>query len=264
MSIIQPLGRFRGDEVRDRTRNHLEPAELRRLFDAIDAKGPFWAGYFRLQYYFGCRVSEVALVLKEDVSFEKKQIVIRRLKKKQFQKVHAKNGARADGAEVVAGAKFKKGDVGEAEKKKISDGFSYSVYGLPDALVGVLERVVPTVPAANRWFFGSTVRATKPAKERMAALRTLDDGWRSVSRSSADTAFRDAAVAAGIPKRLAHSHVLRHTRATLLLASGAKEENVQFLLGHSSITTTRRYLGAAESMRLLADVEGRLGLGDLE
>ncbi len=47
--------------------------------------------------------------------------------------------------------------------------------------------------------------------------------------------------------------------ATLLLANGAKEENVQFLLGHSHIDITRRYLGQAEALRLRAQTEGRLG-----
>jgi integrase/recombinase XerD len=97
----------------------------------------------------------------------------------------------------------------------------------------------------------------------MAKIRRQDEGWRAVSRGTADRKFREAALAAGISFRLAHSHVLRHTRATLLLASGAKEENVQILLGHSSVATTRKYLGVAESLRLRAQTEARLGMGDL-
>ena len=59
-----------------------------------------------------------------------------------------------------------------------------------------------------------------------------------------------------------YSHVLRHTRATLLLASGVAEEQVQYLLGHSNVQMTRRYLGVAESMRDALNSEVlRKGLG---
>ena len=34
---------------------------------------------------------------------------------------------------------------------------------------------------------------------------------------------------------------------------------MQFLLGHSHIDITRRYLGQAEALRLRAQTEGRLG-----
>lgn len=42
---------------------------------------------------------------------------------------------------------------------------------------------------------------------------------------------------------------LRHTGATLLLASGKPFEIVQELMGHTSITTTRRYARVIEPMR---------------
>lgn len=268
MSIIKPRGRFAGDEVVDQARNHLEPGELAALFRVLDAD-PFWYAYFRFQYFYGCRVSEVAILLKEDVSFEKGQVVVRRLKKKQFAKeavVWTCRKCKATGKlhrnqQVCSQCGGPITKTGGAERK-VGEGFSEHVYGLTPRLTQVLQRVAPLVPPDNPWFFGAVARPARAGKDRMSQIRLLDGGWRAVSRSSADLKFRRAATAAGLPRRLAHTHVLRHTRATLLLANGAKEENVQFLLGHSSIEITRRYLGEAEALRLRAQTEGRLG--DLE
>lgn len=224
--VLHTTGRFRGAEVLDRQRNHLEPAEVKALFQQFQ-DDPFWDAYFRIQFYFGCRVSEVALILKEDVSFELGQIIIRRLKKKE------------------------------------GDGYREEVYGLPEALADMIRRVLPLTDPRNPFLFGSGIRRRTEPKERMAQFRQQPSGWRAVSRMTAAERFRQAARCAGISHRLAHTHVLRHTRATLLLASGAKEENVKILLGHTSITTTRRYLGVAERLRLRAQTEASLGLGDL-
>ena len=46
----------------------------------------------------------------------------------------------------------------------------------------------------------------------------------------------------GIPKELAHPHILRHTRAIELLRAGVPVTVVQDLLGHSALTTTAVYL----------------------
>jgi integrase len=255
MSIIKPRGRFRGHEVIDEKRKHLEPAELSRLFSVLknardDYFGPFWYGYFRLQYYFGCRISEIAILLKEDVSFEERMIIIRRLKKRRFKK--DENGV----------------------PEEIGPGYEECVYGLPDLLVGPLQDVLKDHPKKgisdrNPWFFASriTQRLPKQESDRMAQIRRIprhpNGFWRAVSRDNADEHFRVAARRAEIPERLCHSHVLRHTRATLMLAEGAPEEDVKFLLGHTSINTTRRYLGLAKTLRLRLQTSAELGLGDL-
>ena len=60
------------------------------------------------------------------------------------------------------------------------------------------------------------------------------------------SAFRKAFLArcreAGIPRELAHPHVLRHTRAIELIRAGVPLTLVQSLLGHASLTTTAVYL----------------------
>jgi integrase len=246
VSIIRPSGRFRGQEVIDANRKHLEPAEVRRLFAVLREPavedggkvfsfGPFWHGYFAVQYYFGCRVSEVALLLKEDVSFPTKEILIRRLKKRQFQKDAA------------------------GEQKKIGDGFVESVYGMTDALASAVQGVVDShaelgVDPKNPWLFASAIpRPLGSGTDRLMLIRRTEvDGqvFRAVSRDTADTRFRQAATCARLPAHLRHTHTLRHTRATLALAEGIPEEDVKFLLGHARIETTRRYLGVAKSLRL--------------
>ena len=58
-----------------------------------------------------------------------------------------------------------------------------------------------------------------------------------------DKCLKKIGIAAGISTPL-HSHLARHTFATLMLAAGASIENVQRMLGHASITMTQRYAKA--------------------
>jgi len=54
--------------------------------------------------------------------------------------------------------------------------------------------------------------------------------------------FYERAKEAGIPKKLAHPHILRHTRAIELLRAGVPVTIVQDQLGHAYLTTTAVYL----------------------
>lgn len=258
MSIIKPRGKFGGQEVIDAERNHLEPDEVRAFFKALE-HDPYWYGYFRLQFYFGCRVSEPALILKEDVSFEEKQIIIRRLKKTRYPFITVVD---------ENGKKRKKLDKSVAP----TGGFVEKVYGLPPQMLEAIRAVMRVAPKENPWLFGS--RTHQKMKElstsensRLAAIRRTHDAdgrlWRAVGRKAAMERFILAAKEAGIPVKFQHSHIFRHTRATLLLASGANEWDVCRLLEHSSINITRRYLHVAEKLRLRMDTTAALGLGDL-
>lgn len=257
MTIIKPRGYFGGQEVVDAARNHLEPDEVRAFFSALKSD-PYWYGYFRIQFYFGCRVSEPALLLKEDISFKEKQIVLRRLKKARFPWVDTvdENG----------------------KKRKVLDktaepggGFVEKVYGLPNQLLADIKEVLRVAPKDNPWLFGSrsasAIADVKAEDNRLATIRRTQDEkkrtWRAVGRKAAMERFVKAAKEAGIAEKFRHSHIFRHTRATLLLASGANEWDVCRLLEHSSINITRRYLHVAEKLRLRMDTTAALGLGDL-
>lgn len=215
---LKRRGHFAGQEIVDAKRKHLEPAELQAFFKQIPTKS-FWYPYFYLQYVFGCRLSEPALILEEDVSFEQKQIIIKRLKK---------NSEKEDG------------------------GYAEHVYMADERVLSVVNTALDWKrkmrEVENPFLFPARRKVAQPGAERLSQLRHLD-GHSAISRFTAHRAFQDAAKRASIPEKLCHSHVLRHTRATLLLASGVPAEQVQFLLGHSSLKMTQRYIGVADSMR---------------
>lgn len=79
-------------------------------------------------------------------------------------------------------------------------------------------RVIPIIPALRPWL-------------KYLPLQINAEGLK--------TGFRRAREAAGMPE--VHFHDLRHSCATILLASGADLYTVAKILGHSSIKTTERY-----------------------
>jgi integrase len=222
-NTLKRRGHFGGREVLEQ-RKHLEPDELQRFFRHMP-KTSVWYSYFYIQYIYGCRLSEPALILDEDVSFKEAQIIIKRLKKIE---------------------------------NRDEGGYKEHVYSAD-------ERVLEAVRNAQRWkvhnkdtdnpfLFPSKREMKKTGAERLSQLRHLD-GFNAVSRFTAHRAFTQIAQEVKLPAKLQHSHVLRHTRATLLLASGVDIRQVQFLLGHTSIKMTERYVGVAASMREKVNAE---------
>lgn len=67
-------------------------------------------------------------------------------------------------------------------------------------------------------------------------------GWHvpHLSNQKYNLALKGLGAAAGIGTRL-HSHLARHTFATMMLRNGAKIENVSKMLGHAKITQTQIY-----------------------
>jgi integrase len=234
MSIIEPRGDFAGQKIVDATRHYLEPDEVKRLFEIIRGDS-FWYPYFWVQFYFGCRVSEPALILKEDVSFDSSQIIIRRL------------------------------------KKKTDSGFSEHVYSLTssleDAFRSVLDWNISNDLKNNLFLFPSHNRPKQfeeswgdSPKERMALIRKIGKS-QAVSRMTAHRRFKSFCAEAEIPTHLSHSHILRHTRATLMLAADVPPEHVQFLLGHASLHTTFKYLHVAQALKLRYETSAHLSFG---
>jgi integrase len=77
------------------------------------------------------------------------------------------------------------------------------------------------------------------------ARRSESDPPRAMSVAQLDYVVRKHGRAAGI-ERL-HAHLLRHTCASLAIANGANLVAIRDLLGHSSVSTTSKYLHAAGS-----------------
>jgi site-specific recombinase XerD len=69
--------------------------------------------------------------------------------------------------------------------------------------------------------------------------------------------FNGYALAAGIPKRLAHPHILKHSIAMQSIAT-AGIENVRQYLGHKSMSSTGAYLKVSDTAASAA-VTGALG-----
>ena len=61
-----------------------------------------------------------------------------------------------------------------------------------------------------------------------------------IDNSTYNKCLKMLGVAAGIEKKM-HSHLARHTFATMMLREGVRIEHVSKMLGHTNITTTQRY-----------------------
>ncbi len=207
-----------GQTVQIRNRQHLEPDELRAFFKFLPPTS-FWYPYFYIQYFYGCRLSEPALILDEDVSFKKKQIIIRRLKKAQEE-----------------------------------NGFRENVYALDPRVLEVVKTATAWKEhkkvTENPFLFASNRRreTEEVGAERLSQLRNIS-GWQSVSRFTAHRVFCNIAKAVKIPETFHPSAVLRHTRAIVLLSSGASVTETMHILGHSSMKMTMRYMDVAEIVK---------------
>ena len=107
---------------------------------------------------------------------------------------------------------------------------------------GGKQRIVPVGSYAGRAVAAYLVRARPVlvASGRGTPALFLNARGGRLSRQSAWTVLRAAAVRAGIPGDLS-PHTLRHCFATHLLDGGADVRVVQELLGHASVTTTQVY-----------------------
>lgn len=276
--ILQEFGEFEGDEVLNENRHHLEPDELKRLFNVFKTRSnSFWYPFYYIMYHFGCRVSEVRMIKREAIELTRRDIVIYRLKKRQWDKhkiselveATAKIRATWPNAQLRTSDQWfdeTEGEVGKliphkedqdsyiVKVKNKSKGFKRFIYKIDDNLLNVIQSVMKYNAshgqAENRFLFPAIRRRKEVVgkTQRMIAIGRLK-GDHCISRTQCFNSFSEACQLAEIPDKLSNSHVLRHTRATLLLSDGISEEQVQYLLGHESISTTRGYLGLALALR---------------
>ncbi|WP_022671325.1 tyrosine-type recombinase/integrase [Hippea alviniae] len=99
------------------------------------------------------------------------------------------------------------------------------------------------------------VNVTSEIATYIAQYPQIKDTLFQLDRTFFYRVFKSRCEEAGIPKELAHPHILRHTRAIELLRAGVPVTIVQNLLGHSALTTTAVYLkiSNSEAKQILRD-----------
>lgn len=175
----------------------------------------------RLLYGSGLRLLEALRLRVKDVDFERREILVREGKGGK-DRVTVLPGA------LVAPLKEHLERVRALHEKDLAEGFG-EVY-LPDALAAKMPK------AARNWgwqyVFPSAHRGVDP---RSGVVRRHHLLAETIQR-----AVRQAAREAEIAKPVS-PHVLRHSFATHLLASGQDIRTIQELLGHRDVATTMIY-----------------------
>lgn len=114
---------------------------------------------------------------------------------------------------------------------------------------GDKERVIPYIGAARRVVDEYIAEYRPQLDKNKAEWLFLSRNGKQLHRETLWVILHKRGLAAGVPAKRLHPHVLRHTFATVLIRNGMDQRTLQELLGHSSIMTTEKYTHLDLSLR---------------
>jgi integron integrase len=196
----------------------LTPGEVRALLDQMDG---IMALVARLLYGTGMRLMEGLRLRVKDLDFERREIIVRDGK-------GGKDRVTMLPDRLVEPFRAHLDLVRALHEQDLAQGFG-EVF-LPDALAAKFK----AAPRAWgwQWVFPSNARSVDPRSGKVRRHHLQPE--------SVQKAVRQAARAGEVIKPIT-PHVLRHSFATHLLASGHDIRTVQELLGHKDVETTMIY-----------------------
>ncbi len=127
-------------------------------------------------------------------------------------------------------------------------------YRTGDVTMAVLKRHHPHKKKMRK-MVPVPLQAVKKLARYLAQYPEMKGKAFSVDRSNFFGIFKKLTLECGLPKTLAHPHVLRHTRAMELVRAGVPLTIVQQILGHANLNTTAVYLqfSGQEAKAILKD-----------
>jgi len=203
----------------DRVRDVIDQVELVELFEQLSGL-PLLAA--RMMYASSFRIGEIGKLRMKDISFERRQFVIR--------------GAKGFKDRVVS-FPYVLHDSVRAQVELMRAQWKHDVdQGLNGvSLPGLFGKKSPSAHKSFAWWylFASDHYSKDPETGRL--LRHHADMGNIARR------IKEAAERCGFAKRVT-SHCLRHSFATHSIENGVPIHVVQKLMGHTDIKTTERYL----------------------
>ena len=202
----------------------LSRQEIKKIFMCTREN---WRVILGLLYGSGMRCMECLRLRIKDIEFDRNHVVVRSGKGNKDRNTMLPQSIKAD---LKKHLEF----VFAQYKKDISDGFA--TVHLPYALA----RKYPF--AEKEWIWRYVFPSIKMSKDPRTGITQRHH----ISEDSLNRAIRNAVRLAKIPKKVS-SHTFRHSFATHLVEDGVPLHEIQELLGHKNLETTRIYLHIAQS-----------------